>query len=167
MPKLVVLSEGYTGRSYELKAVETTIGRVEDNAFQIADASVSSHHCIISLKGSEVVVKDLGSTNGSFINGEQITEATLKVGQILRLGSIDVRLESGEAEAPKKAIDRTQVIRQGIKREDLEKGANPTNPDTSKLFRRKSDKVNKMFLILAIVISVVICVVLFLVFKRL
>ena len=44
MPRLVLLSEGYTGRSYELKAETTTVGRVSDNAFEIPEASVSSHH---------------------------------------------------------------------------------------------------------------------------
>ena len=42
MPKLVVLSEGLTGRSHELKIEKTTIGRLEDNAFQIAEQSVSN-----------------------------------------------------------------------------------------------------------------------------
>ena len=75
MPRLVVLSEGLTGRSHELKAERTTVGRVEDNTFQIPDASVSSHHCEILLKGSDVVVHDLNSTNGTFINGQRITKA--------------------------------------------------------------------------------------------
>ena len=49
MAKLVVLSEGLTGQSYELKVDKTTIGRVEDNTFQIAQPSVSSHHCEVLL----------------------------------------------------------------------------------------------------------------------
>ena len=45
MAKLVLLSAGMTGRTYDLKVEKTTIGRVEDNSFQIAEPSVSSHHC--------------------------------------------------------------------------------------------------------------------------
>src|SRR6266850_7383441 len=97
MPKLVVLSAGMTGRTHELKADKTTIGRVEDNTFQIAEASVSSHHAEVLLRGNDVVVKDLGSTNGTFINGEKINEAVLKPGQILRCGMIEMRLESGDS----------------------------------------------------------------------
>ena len=89
MPRLVVLSEGLTGRSHELKAEKTTVGRIEDNTFQIPDASVSSHHCEVILKCNDVVIRDLNSTNGTFINGQQITEATLKPSQILRLGQVD------------------------------------------------------------------------------
>src|SRR3954466_11508214 len=102
MAKLVLLSAGMTGRTHELKVDKTTIGRVEDNTFQIAEPSVSSHHCEVLLKGSEVVVKDLGSTNGSFINGEKVTESVLKPGQLLRLGQIEMRLETDSMAAPSK-----------------------------------------------------------------
>ena len=120
MPRLVVLSEGLTGRSHELKGESTTVGRVEDNAFQIPDSSVSSHHCEILLRGSEVVIRDLNSTNGTFINGQQITEATLKPSQILRLGQVEVRLEGeqgagGSPAQRKMTLDHTQVVPQGIK----------------------------------------------------
>ena len=59
MAKLVVLSAGLTGRTQELKVDKITIGRVEDNTFQIAEPSVSSHHCEVLMRGGEVVVHDL------------------------------------------------------------------------------------------------------------
>jgi pSer/pThr/pTyr-binding forkhead associated (FHA) protein len=92
MAKLVVLSAGLNGRTHELNVDKTTIGRVDDNTFQIADPSVSSHHCEVLLRGTDVVIKDLNSTNGSFINGEKITETVLKPGQTLRLGQIELQL---------------------------------------------------------------------------
>ena len=46
MAKLVILTQGMTGRAHELNVDRTTIGRVEDNTFQIVDPSVSSHHCL-------------------------------------------------------------------------------------------------------------------------
>src|SRR6516165_3900621 len=124
MAKLVLLSAGMTGRTHELKADKTTIGRVEDNTFQIAEPSVSSHHCEILLRGSDVIVHDLNSTNGTYINGQQVTkEAVLKPGQILRLGQIELRLEDGDAtkmaaastSQAKKLPDQTMVIQQGVK----------------------------------------------------
>ena len=84
MAKLVVLSEGFTGLTCELKVDKTTVGRLEDNAFQISEPSVSSHHCELTHRGAELLVKDLNSTNGTFINGEKVAEAVLKPGQILR-----------------------------------------------------------------------------------
>src|SRR5437867_10661278 len=117
MARLVLLSEGLTGRTFELKAEKTTVGRVEDNAFQIPETSVSSHHAELHLRGNDLLVKDLNSTNGTFINGEKVTEAILKPGQILRLGMIEMRLETGEAASPsKKALDQTRIIpQQGVK----------------------------------------------------
>src|SRR5215471_15559046 len=101
MAKLVLLSAGMTGRTHDLKAEKTTVGRVEDNTFQIAEPSVSSHHCEVLLRGADVVVRDLNSTNGTFINGEKVTEAVLKPGQTLRLGQIEIRLEAeGAASVP-------------------------------------------------------------------
>src|SRR5215467_7080737 len=94
MAKLVLLSAGMTGGTHELKEDTTTIGRVEDNTFQNAEPSVSSHHCEVLLRGPDVVVRDLNSTNGTFINGEKVTEAVLKPGQVLRLGQIEMRLET-------------------------------------------------------------------------
>src|SRR5687768_11141702 len=151
MPKLVVLSEGLTGRSYELKVEKTTIGRLEDNAFQIAEQSISSHHCEVLLKGSDVVVKDLNSTNGTYINGEKVTEKALKPGQILRLGQVEIRLEGdgaptgGAAPAPsdKKKMDpNTRVIPRGVKLNEFEQGASGVKFDKNSPFAKKSNKTN-------------------------
>src|SRR5208337_4354307 len=100
MAKLVVLSAGMTGRTQELNVDKTTVGRVEDNTFQIAEPSVSSHHCEVLLRGSEVVVRDLNSTNGTYINGDKITERVIKPGQILRLGQVELRLDTDAPAAP-------------------------------------------------------------------
>jgi len=104
MAKLVVLTEGFAGRAYELKGERITIGRLEDNTIQIAEPSVSSHHCEILIQGQEIRVRDLQSTNGTFIDGEPVTEAGLKPGQVLRLGAVEMRLEGdGPAPAPASA----------------------------------------------------------------
>ena len=152
MPRLVVLSEGLTGRSHELKAEKTTVGRVEENAFQIPDSSVSSRHCEILLQGNDVVIRDLNSTNGTFINGQQITEATLKPSQILRLGQVEVRLESDQPPSAQKkmTLDHTQVVPQGIKMDELGQIAK----SGSRGFEKKSNTGTKIFIIVAVVAGV-------------
>ncbi len=157
MAKLVILSEGMTGRSHELKVDKTTIGRVEDNTFQIAEPSVSSHHCEVLLRGTDVVVKDLNSTNGTFIGGEKVTEAVLKPGQTLKLGQIEMRLETGAPAAPsKKPVDTTMVIPRGVSLNELEQGTRGGLDTAGKGFTKKDDKVNKIFWIVAIVVGVII-----------
>ncbi len=156
MARLVLLSEGLTGRTFELKVEKTTVGRVEENTFQIPETSVSSHHAEILLRGNDVLVKDLNSTNGTFINGEKVTEAILKPGQILRLGMIEMRLETEDsAAAPptKKSLDKTRVIPQGVKMEQLE-GMRPSPNFAGKTgFEKKSNKATLAFIVLVILIG--------------
>ena len=93
MSRLVAINPGLTGSSYELGTRWVTIGRGDKNAFQIVETSVSSQHCEVLLRGNELVVRDLRSTNGTFIEGQTITEAVLQPGQTLRLGEVELRLE--------------------------------------------------------------------------
>ena len=158
MLKLVVLSEGMTGRTQELKGEKTTIGRTDDNTFPIAEASVSSHHAEVLLRGNEVLIRDLDSTNGSFINGERITESVLKPGEVLRLGQVTMRLESGlPPQSTKKPMDRTTVIPGGVRTSELDHtGDINLNTPRGTGFSRRTDKGIQVFIIIAIVIGIVI-----------
>jgi pSer/pThr/pTyr-binding forkhead associated (FHA) protein len=162
MPKLVVLSEGYKDRSCELKAGEkSTVGRLEDNVFQIPEPSVSGHHCEIQLNGSEVVIKDLNSTNGTFIDDNRITQQVLKPGQVLRLGQVEVRLEDGAgAAAAKKAGEPLPLMQTGIRLNDLELTAHTAKLDVNPAFKKKSDKINRLFVGIGIALGAIIVVLL-------
>ncbi|MEJ0090399.1 MAG: FHA domain-containing protein [Limisphaerales bacterium] len=172
MAKLVIQNQGMTGRTCELHTDRTTIGRVEDNTFQIADASVSSHHCEVHLRGSDIFIRDLNSTNGSFIDNEKITEQILKPGQVLRLGQVELKLEadgavssgtsstsatsatSGTTNPAKKQVDATMLIPRGVSLEELETGARKTGFD--KTFSKKTNKVNRWFIIGGIVVGLLV-----------
>jgi pSer/pThr/pTyr-binding forkhead associated (FHA) protein len=158
MAKLVVLSAGMTGRTQELKVDKTTIGRVDDNTFQIAEPSVSSHHCEVLLRGKEVVVRDLNSTNGTYINGEKVTESVIKPGQILRLGQVEMRLETDTpAASGKKQIDQTMVMQRGVSLNELEQGSRTGGFDTKGSgFSKKTDKGSRIFWIVAAVVGLLI-----------
>jgi pSer/pThr/pTyr-binding forkhead associated (FHA) protein len=176
MAKLVIQNQGMTGRACELHTDRTTIGRVEDNTFQIADPSVSSHHCEVHLRGSDIFIRDLNSTNGSFINGNKIEESVLKPGQTLRLGQVELKLEvegaapgapaPGSTPAPmKKPVDATMLMPRGVSLDQLEKsGERP--PGFDKTFSKKSNKVNKVFIIGGIVVFIVILVLLYYAFAQ-
>jgi pSer/pThr/pTyr-binding forkhead associated (FHA) protein len=172
MAKLVILTQGLNGRAHELNVDRTTIGRVEDNMFQIAEASVSSHHCEVLLRGSDVVIKDLNSTNGTFINDEQITERVLKPGQTLRLGQVELKLDTGTpASAPaaapatapapgpaKKQAEATMVIPRGVSLSELEGGGRPPGFDTSKEFSKKRNRGGIYFWIGVGIVGIIIVV---------
>ena len=179
MVKLVIQTQGMMGRSHELNVECTTIGRVEDNAFQIADPSVSSHHCEAHLRGAEVFIRDLNSTNGTFINDARVMESVLKPGQMLRLGQIELKLETDASPAtppsapatsapppapaapatPKRPVESTMVMPRGISLSDLEGGGRKSGQDTatsSGMFSKKRNIVGQYFWIAAGIVIVII-----------
>ena len=181
MAKLVIQNQGMTGRAHELNVDRTTIGRIEDNTFQIPDPSVSSHHCEVLLQGSDILVRDLNSTNGSFIGDKRFTEQVLKPGQVFRIGQVELRLETeGMAPTPppapvtasvmppapvKKAVDSTMIMPRGVSLDQLEKGGRPPGFDTNTAFTKKTNKVHKYFIIGGVVFAVIIIVLIVIAFK--
>jgi pSer/pThr/pTyr-binding forkhead associated (FHA) protein len=89
MAKLLIPSPDGSEHSHDLISEITTVGRVPENAIQIDDGSVSSHHAQIVRVGHEFEVKDLGSTNGTRVNGQRINEARLVNGSTISFGKID------------------------------------------------------------------------------
>ena len=94
MAKLVVITKGLAAASHELGGNWVTIGRNDGNTFQIVEPSVSGRHCEVRLRGDELVVRDLQSTNGTFVAGQKISEGVVKPGQSLRLGEVELRFET-------------------------------------------------------------------------
>ncbi len=66
----------------------TTLGRGLDNDVVIADASVSRHHATIERRNDGFALRDLGSSNGTWVGGERITEAHLTDGDSVRFGDV-------------------------------------------------------------------------------
>ena len=125
------------------------------------------------LRGNEVVIKDLNSTNGTFINDEKITESVLKPGQTLRLGQIELRLENGAPAAPRSRQSRLPLrprprsrnpsraaTTRGVSLSELESGGRPPGFDTAAAFTKKRNKVGTYFWIGAVVIALIIIVLL-------
>ncbi len=72
----------------------TRIGRGTDSDLRIDDAGVSRSHAEILL-GREVLLRDLGSTNGTYVNGVQVGETVLHDGDVLRLGGTAITYRTG------------------------------------------------------------------------
>jgi CheY-like chemotaxis protein len=94
MSKLVVISKSQIGLSHDLDKHWVTIGRAPGNRFQLPESSISGQHCEALWNGKELLVRDMRSTNGTFIEGKVITEGVLRAGEVLRLGDVELRLES-------------------------------------------------------------------------
>jgi len=74
------------GKDFTLNQPVIKIGRGSEADIQITDAGISRIHCSIVL-GSQVVIKDNGSTNGTLVDGKKITEAPLNHGSMIQIGS--------------------------------------------------------------------------------
>src|SRR5881398_3369329 len=86
MPKLIV-----SGVTYELVEQLITVGRAPDNTIHIEDPSVSGRHAELRARGKTYQLRDLGSTNGTRVNGTTTTNAALHPGDRIRFGAVEVR----------------------------------------------------------------------------
>lgn len=94
MAKLVFLDQEFAGQVYDLIMEKTTVGRGDQNTLAIHHPSISSEHCQILVHGPEVIVCDLNSSNGTFVEGAKINkQSQVKPGQVVRFGTVAVRLE--------------------------------------------------------------------------
>jgi predicted component of type VI protein secretion system len=92
MPKLQINLADGTQLDHELTDEVITIGRAPDNTLPIDDASVSSHHGRIEPSGTGYALVDMGSTNGTRLNGAQLKAEEVHVlnpGDKIRFGKID------------------------------------------------------------------------------
>ncbi len=99
MARLIVNAGTPQAQEFILKPGLNTLGRREDNDVTIPDPSVSSAHCQLIVADGTVHLRDLGSTNGTFVNGAPFTEVDLKAGQEVRLGGVPLVFE-GNGEQP-------------------------------------------------------------------
>ena len=105
---LNILTGKHKGKSMSLPGPVIVVGRDPEAAIRVNSTEVSRLHCEIHLRDDRVIVKDLGSRNGTFINGEVIfSESELRPGDTLHVGSMVFelpgkrRLHPGEARQKK------------------------------------------------------------------
>ncbi len=81
-------------RVYPLDNGFLTLGRDPDCCISIDDQQLSRHHCVLEVEDNSVVLRDLGSTNGTKINGERVHSfAKLKKGDIIKIGKTILLME--------------------------------------------------------------------------
>jgi hypothetical protein len=90
MAKLIIRNEDHTAEVIELKRGLNRLGRSARNDFQLDHDSISRFHAEIVLTDEWMCVRDMDSSNGVFVNDEQVQECPLESGQILRLGEVSM-----------------------------------------------------------------------------
>lgn len=89
----VKMGKELPGLTIDLGDGDHTVGRSKECHILIPDGSVSRHHCLLLVHGAEVIVRDCGSHNGTFVDGVRINgQRPLKSGQVLRFGQIEAQV---------------------------------------------------------------------------
>jgi len=94
MARLLIKTEGFENRTLELHLGVNHVGRDPDCEFPIDHDTVSTNHCELIVSHEGVTIRDCDSTNGTFIDGEQVKEAKLLPGQAVNLGDVELFVEN-------------------------------------------------------------------------
>src|SRR5436190_23824555 len=99
MPRLVITKGVGTGRDHAI-GPECVLGRAPDVDFVLEDVGISRRHCRVRPEGAGFVVEDLGSRNGTLVNGNRVQLHALVDGDVLRTGGVEMVFRSDAVAAP-------------------------------------------------------------------
>jgi pSer/pThr/pTyr-binding forkhead associated (FHA) protein len=99
MPTLTIRSESGELVSHELVEETYTIGRSPENSIRLDDTSVSGRHAEIAMRAETCYLRDLGSTNGTLVNGQPATQVQLRAGDRIQFGKVEAYFECEVAAA--------------------------------------------------------------------
>jgi hypothetical protein len=97
MARLLIKTEGLGLQTLDLRLGVNHVGRDPECELVLDHPTISSLHCEMALTDDGVYLHDCGSTNGTFVNGERVMESWLEAGQTVRLGDVELLVESTEA----------------------------------------------------------------------
>lgn len=110
MPKMIVSIDGVVIKEVQLTKERTTLGRRPYNDVVIDNLAVSGEHAALQMAGNEVMLEDLNSTNGTYVNGKAVKKQALQNGDTIEVGKYKIKFVS-EVEAP--GFDKTMLFKPG------------------------------------------------------
>ena len=126
MPRFIFTTGEQKGKIFGLQEGLTTIGRSAANTLHLDDSSVSSKHGELTISGEKIILRDLGSSNGTRVNGQKIHENSLKEGDEILFGGVGVRFELSPSKPPAS----------GIRMEEIGIDKSPSPEQISKRFKK-------------------------------
>jgi predicted component of type VI protein secretion system len=107
MAKLILQFEGQTLKEVAIGAHPVTIGRGPDNDIHIDNLAISTHHAKVYQDAGRVIIEDLNSLNGTFMNNQRITKSFLKIGDKVLIGKHHLMIDDTvDGEAPAAAAPK-------------------------------------------------------------
>ncbi len=108
MPKMIVSIDEVVIKEVQLTKDKTTLGRRPYNDIVIDNLAVSGEHAVLQMSGGDVVLEDLNSTNGTYLNGKAVKKQQLQNGDSIEIGKYKIKFV-GDAEADN--FDKTMVVK--------------------------------------------------------
>ena len=114
---IVISEKGGAERRETFERSEISVGRVQGNDLMLPKGNVSKHHARLLLRDGRFIVTDLRSTNGTYVNGRKISQATIvREGDKIYIGDFVLRVESGHGvavEVPREPVTGSQAALPG------------------------------------------------------
>jgi pSer/pThr/pTyr-binding forkhead associated (FHA) protein len=111
MPKMIVSIDGVVIKEVQVTKERTTLGRRPYNDIVIDNLAVSGEHAVFHMQGEEVEVEDLGSTNGTYVNGKAAKRQPLRNGDTIEVGKYKIRFHSDEEAG---GFEKTMIFKPGM-----------------------------------------------------
>ncbi|MGE3774333.1 MAG: FHA domain-containing protein [Gammaproteobacteria bacterium] len=113
MGKLVLSLNGAVQGEFQLNKERMTVGRKPDNDIQIDNLAVSGKHALVITILDDSFLEDLGSTNGTYVNGKLIKKHALRDGDVIGIGKHELKYVNEHATADDEEFEKTMIIRPG------------------------------------------------------
>ncbi len=113
MAKLVLSLNGAVQGEFELDQERFTIGRKPENDIQIDNLAVSGKHSMIITILDDSFLEDLGSTNGTYVNGKLVKKHALKDGDVIAIGKHELKYLNENASDDEDEFEKTMIIKPG------------------------------------------------------
>src|SRR3977135_4404031 len=110
MAKLILSLDGMVLKEIPLTKERTTIGRKAHNDIQIDNLAVSGEHAVIAMIANDCFLEDLGSTNGTLINGKPVKKQFLQNNDVIELGKYKLKYFGVTPPSAKEAADYEQTM---------------------------------------------------------
>lgn len=131
MAKLILSMDNLVLKEIPLNKERTTIGRKAQNDIQIDNLAISGEHAVIVTILNDSFLEDLNSTNGTFVNGQQVKKHFLQNNDVIELGKYRLKyVNEGVAQAAQPDFEKTMVLRPDMMRKVAEHAAGKPSAQT-------------------------------------
>jgi len=92
----LLIKDGENSHNFKLNPEPIQIGRSSSSQIKLNDPMVSGKHCTVYIDNGIATIQDLGTTNGTFVDGQKIVNAKINLNTIIKIGNVEITVDSSE-----------------------------------------------------------------------